>query len=387
MRKVNKMKNNVFAALLTLGVLASATACGASKTTTSTLEASEASVSQASEAESTTGSDSESSLAAEETSSTAGDSASKDDHPAGGGNGVVASQVGGGYGGLDKSSDTELQSMISELTDKFTVETYTDEASGLNVDYNIFLPADYDASKSYPMVVFIGDSSTTGDDPSVSLTQGWGGLIWASDEEQAKHECIVLVPSFPVTILDDNNGGFTTTEYVDIVPDIIASVEEKYSVDSDRIYATGQSMGCMTMLITASANPDLFAAELFVDGQWDITKLSGLESQKFFYVVAEGDDKAYEGQTEVKDLLTTDGLSYAEATDVNAKGTEDEVNATIEKVISQGSDYNFISWTKGTVLPENSDTSGKGASEHMAAFDYAYKFSAIRDWLFAQSKA
>ena len=46
----------------------------------------------------------------------------------------------------------------------------------------------------------------------------------------------------------------------------------------------------------------------------------------------------------------------------------------------------YVTWAEGTVLPEDADASGMGASEHMAAFDYAYKFSAIRDWLFAQSK-
>jgi hypothetical protein len=35
----------------------------------------------------------------------------------------------------------------------------------------------------------------------------------------------------------------------------------------------------------------------------------------------------------------------------------------------------------GTVLPED----GKGM-EHMASFDYAYKFTPVRDWLFEQSK-
>lgn len=371
--------------LLVLGVLVSLTACGASdigtaatageeKTAAAAAASSSSAAEAATEAEAPGESLGEDSASAEETS------ASEEE------NGVTAGQVGGGYGGLDKSSDTKLQEMIADLTDKFTVETYTDETSGCSVDYSIFLPADYDSSKSYPMVVFIGDSSTTGDDPSVSLTQGWGGLVWASGEEQEKHECIVLVPSFPVTILDDSSGAFTTTEYVDLVPDLIASVEEKYAVDSSRIYATGQSMGCMTMLITASQNPDLFAAELFVDGQWDITMLSGLESQKFFYVVAEGDDKAYEGQIEVKDMLTDDGLSYAEVTDLDAQGSEDAVNAAIEEVASQGSDYNFVTWARGTVLPEDSDTSQKRASEHMAAFDFAYRFSAIRDWLFAKSK-
>lgn len=47
---------------------------------------------------------------------------------------------GGENGGPDKSSDTKLQDMIAALTDQFTVLTYTDEATGLSVDYNLFLP-------------------------------------------------------------------------------------------------------------------------------------------------------------------------------------------------------------------------------------------------------
>ena len=46
-------------------------------------------------------------------------------------------------------------------------------------------------------------------------------------------------------------------------------MSEEYAVDTDRIYGTGQSMGCMTTLILASEFPDLYAACMFVDGQWD----------------------------------------------------------------------------------------------------------------------
>ena len=85
-------------------------------------------------------------------------------------------------------------------------------------------------------------------------------------------------------------------------------------------------------------------------------------------------------------MLEGDGLSYAEVTELDAQASRETVNAAIEQVVDEGSDWNFVTWAKGTVLPEDADASGMGASEHMAAFDYAYKFSAIRDWLFAQSK-
>lgn len=151
-------------------------------------------------------------------------------------------QPGGNAGGMiDKSSDTELQSILAEVEDQFRQETYTDSQTGLSVAYNIYLPADYDASKTYPMVVFIPDSSTVGKDATAALEQGYGGVIWATQEEQAKHEAIVVAVEYPDVVLDDHNG-YVTTDYVDLTPRLIQSITEKYSVDDNRIYGTGQSI-------------------------------------------------------------------------------------------------------------------------------------------------
>ena len=70
---------------------------------------------------------------------------------------------------------------MSDIAPKFTQETYTDPDTGLSVTYNLFLPEGYDASQSYPMVVFIADSSCAGSDAERSLTQGLGALVWASE--------------------------------------------------------------------------------------------------------------------------------------------------------------------------------------------------------------
>ncbi|MBQ7371521.1 MAG: prolyl oligopeptidase family serine peptidase [Blautia sp.] len=291
-----------------------------------------------------------------------------------GGNGA------GGFGGMtDKSDDTELQEMISEVKDQFTTGAYTDEESGLTVPYDLYLPQDYDESRNYPMVVFIGDATTVGTDLEYSLTQGWGGIVWATEEEQEKQEAIVLVPVFPETVIDDNNGA-SKSDYLLLIPRMIEAVSQEYAVDTDRIYGTGQSMGAMATLYTAANYPELYAAVLIVDGQWDTSELSGLETQNMVYIAAGGDQKASQGQADVKAMLDNLGVSYAQAEGWDAQAEAEDLAGLCEELFSEGESINFITWEAGTVL------NGSNGSEHMASFDYAYKLSAVRDWLFEQSR-
>ena len=273
--------------------------------------------------------------------------------------------------------------LVSKYASKFTQETYTDSSTGLSVTYNLLLPEGYDASQSYPMVVFIADSSCAKGNAEQSLTQGRGALVWATEEWQKAYPCIVCVPTYPETILDDHNG-YSTTEYVELTKRLIDSVASNYAVDSNRIYGTGQSMGCMTTLILASEYPNLYAACMFVDGQWDTSALSGLESQKFVYFAAEDDQPAYKGMSEVKAMFDTDSVPYAYA-QWDGTWTPDELSSAAEALFGEGKAANFVSWKSGTI--EGGSGGGKGgASYHMASFDYAYNCVAAMEWLFQQSK-
>lgn len=285
-------------------------------------------------------------------------------------------------GGIDKSSDAELQALISEVAGKFQVFEYTDVETGKTLPYNLYIPADYDPSQSYPLVLFIADSSVVGRDITAPLTQGHGALVWAAEEEQAKHASFVLVPEFPEVIVDDHNG-YVTTDYVEITARLLDSLMASYSIDENRVYGTGQSMGCMTVLYLSVTHPDLFAATVFVDGQWDINILQPLEGQKFFYFAAGGDQKASTGMSEVKSMFGNDGLAYSEIT-LNAKDASDSISAAVQGMIAQGNSANFVSWETGSVLPDG--VSAQGANEHMYSFDHAYQVSAVRDWLFGQTK-
>ena len=287
----------------------------------------------------------------------------------------------GGGGQTDKSSDAELQAMIAEVAPKFQLLTYEDAETGTTLQYQLYVPENYDESQSYPLIQFIPDSSVVGRGTDAVLTQGWGGLIWATDEEQAKHPAFVVVPVFTETIVDDS---FNHSEQIEVAVRLIQSLTEQYSIDTDRLYTTGQSMGGMTSFYLNATYPDLFAASLFVGSQWDNSILNALEDDSFFYIVSAGDPKASVGQAGLMEVFDGDGAAYSHG-EWSAQDDGETQNAAVAAMLAEGNSANFVTFTLGTTLAEG-QTSGGGAGEHMTSFDYAYKLEAVRDWLFAQTR-
>lgn len=293
---------------------------------------------------------------------------------------ILACLIIGAAYSIDSSSDVD--GILKNVEDKFEQKTFNDSKTGLEIPYNIYLPDNYDKNKNYPLVVFIADSSLVGKGEKASLEQGLGGIIWANDSKNSREEYIVLVPTYSDVIIDDMQGN-EKSEYLNATKNLIDNVSTSYSVDANRIYGTGQSMGGMTILYLASQYPDLFAAEMFVSCQWDINELSNLDSQKFFYIVSEGDQKASTGQKEVKQMLDNKSVKYEVLDGIDAQSGDNDNK--INEMIGKNSNINFISFKQGTVTGNSTDNK-MGAGEHMASFDYAYNLEPVRDWLFKQHK-
>ncbi|SEG28562.1 hypothetical protein SAMN02910276_02400 [Butyrivibrio sp. Su6] len=259
--------------------------------------------------------------------------------------------------------------------------------------------------------------------------------MWASSEWQSVYPTIVAVPTYPETILDDHDG-YTTTEYVELTKRFIEYMSEEYAVDTEKIYGTGQSMGCMTTLILASEYPDLYAGCMFVDGQWDTELLSNLEGQTFVYFAAEDDTSAWSGAQDLMARYDADGVTYTYAQWDGTWSADELSSAAAELFSGEATGAYFISWKTGTIdagtgnspmgggqmspseegnisttnsatdassdinedkptmemtgeKPEgmmggNGGGAGGGASYHMASFDYAYNCIAVMEWLFQQ---
>lgn len=270
-----------------------------------------------------------------------------------------------------------------EVEDKFTQELFEDSVTGLSVDFNLFLPENYGSGETYPLVVFISDASLVGKTVNAPVVQCRGAMIWATEAWQEEHPCIIAVPQFKTTVIDDNDGVEEVTDYVELVRNLILMLCEQYDVDTNRVYGMGQSMGCMVTMYLDAKYDDLYAACLFVDGQWSITQLEGLKDRKFIYFAAEGDQKASAGMAEVKELLASANISYSE-TVWNAQDEQANLNALALELLSKGNDVNFVSWQIGSVVGKPGQDGGM--REHMASFDFAFRQTVLREWLFLQSK-
>ncbi|MFC6177183.1 alpha/beta hydrolase-fold protein [Companilactobacillus huachuanensis] len=283
----------------------------------------------------------------------------------------------------DAKTDPSLSSVTSSVESEFKQLSYTDKKTGVTLRYALYVPKNYDKKTAYPLLTFIPDDSVTGQSTATGITQGYGGSIWATASEQKKHASFVLIPVFETSTVSGGMGQFGSTvvkKNVNTYLDLLKSLQKKYNINSKRLYGTGQSMGGMTMFYLNSTHPNLFAATLYVSSQWEVSQLSALKNQKFFYIAAGGDENASTGQSNVKSMLKKDNKKYSEVT-LDATDSAAKKNTAANKLINSKTNANFITWKAGTVL----ENSNKG-QEHMASFDYGYTVPAVRDWLFNQSK-
>lgn len=279
--------------------------------------------------------------------------------------------------------DTIPNSEMNKARDSFNQYQFIDTVnSSYILEYNLFIPSGYTKEKKYPLVLFMGDASLVDKDIKTPITESVGGPIWATDRMQKKFESFVLVPEFREVIIDDNRG-YTKSEYINVTVRLIKDLMKNYTIDENRLYSTGQSMGAMTTLYLLANYPNFFAAGLICDGQWKMDELEGIVNATFTYVAAGGDAKAFNGQNEVKKKLEDINIPYGNLSNVNAKDNINELNYNATNYMyNLNYPKNFITFINGTVLPSNQEK----ANEHMSSFKYGYRIDAVRDWLLSQNK-
>ncbi|HLG13207.1 MAG TPA: prolyl oligopeptidase family serine peptidase [Blastocatellia bacterium] len=127
-------------------------------------------------------------------------------------------------------------------------KAYTSKADNTLQPYRIFVPASYDRSKRYPLIIALHGMG--GDENSYFDLYANG----AFKVEAEKRGYIVACPK----------GRQPASMYrgpaeADVM-DVISEVERDYKIDPDRVYLTGHSMGGFGTWSVAINHPDIFAA-------------------------------------------------------------------------------------------------------------------------------
>jgi predicted peptidase len=254
-----------------------------------------------------------------------------------------------------------------------------------HLQYNLFFPKEYDEEKSYPLVMFIADASANSDDPFLPLVQGIGGVIWATQEEQAKHPCFVLVPQIPHGI-PLTRDDFTVSPELETIKDLLDDVVSRYSIDKNRIYTTGQSQGCMASCELNVRYPDYFAASLLVSGQWNPeTMAAKLTKKNLFIALSEGGPREFPGMNAVVAALEGAGANVARAT-LNARKSKEELNTDVKELIATGANILYAIYDAKTVLPDDGKEYPQIA-HHFRGWEITCGIEAIRDWLFSKANS
>lgn len=270
--------------------------------------------------------------------------------------------------------------VINLIVDDFKQFEFMDPATGLILNYNLFIPEKYDRKNKYPMVLFMPDASITGAETKTTLIQGLGAVIWASPAEQAKHECFVLAPVYPSQTVNDKSEA---SEYLDVTVNLVKAITSKYSIDISRLYTTGQSGGCMMSIAINIKYPDIFAASFLVAGQWDASLVAPLAKDKIWIIVSEGDNRAFPGMNAIMAALEKEGAKISRAT-WDARSDAAGFTKEVTKMTSEETNIKYTTFEKGTTLP--GDKSQAGRNEHMQTWNVAYSIEGVRDWIFAQKK-
>ena len=266
------------------------------------------------------------------------------------------------------------------IVDDFRQYTFTDDATGQVLPYNLYLPKGYDRHRSYPLVLFMHDASVINAGPLAPLVQGVGATVWASPQDQARHECIVLAPAYPAIVIDDN---YEPSTYFDATVNLVTWLTTRYSIDPARMHATDQSMGAMMSLGMNIRHPELFSSSYIVAGQWPAEQADPLAAKKMWVCVSQGDTKAYPGIGAIVDEITPLGAEVTTAT-WSGLATQAEFRADVAAMESAHVDFNFASFTPGT-LP-GTGAGGNGGSEHTGTWQVAYNIPGIRDWILTRDR-
>jgi poly(3-hydroxybutyrate) depolymerase len=141
----------------------------------------------------------------------------------------------------------------------FIPKTYQDTNGG-TLPYRLFVPSQYDARQKYPLVLFLHGHPERGTDNEAQLSYKPSPLVFVSPANQAKHPCFMAAPQCPP------DGVWVDTTRRRQLRELVSMLQASYSLDSERLYVTGLSVGGSGVWDSLTQNPDLFAAGIPIAG-------------------------------------------------------------------------------------------------------------------------
>jgi predicted peptidase len=174
---------------------------------------------------------------------------------------------------------------------------------GNTLPYRLLLPENYDASKKYPLILFLHGAGERGNDNESQLVHGAG--LFLRDSIRKKYPAIVVFPqcdtgSFWSNVKIDRNAigeerlmfqaGGRPTVAMELLQKLLKQIIKKYPVQKNQLYVGGLSMGGMGTFEIVYRNPGMFAAAFPICGGADAGSAAKLKQTNWWIFHGAKDD-------------------------------------------------------------------------------------------------
>jgi predicted peptidase len=166
---------------------------------------------------------------------------------------------------------------IGQKREGLLVAAVYKDSQGRIMPYRLYIPENYDRQKRYPLVLYLHGGGGRGNDNRKQIEGGNSYIVnmLVSRSTQTQNPSIVVIPQAP----DEGWVGpdtITPTSYLILVLDLMKDLESSYSIDVNRRYVLGQSMGGFGTFAILTMRPKMFAAAVPVCGGGDESKAAGI---------------------------------------------------------------------------------------------------------------
>ncbi len=222
----------------------------------------------------------------------------------------------------DLSVKGKVPSEFELLEAGWTFKKFTD-SNKTELPYQIYIPNDLDATKEYPVILFMHGLGSVGTDGS-HIKSEVAQFVKNVVASEYKDDVIIVAPQHPSgqkwVDVSFTSGTYSfdktpMSKYMKAAVELFDVVFEELPVDTDRVYGYGNSMGAFATIYLAMTYPDLYAAIVPVAGGCDPTKASLIKDVPIWLFHGDADTTVnYIGSKTLADNLTALGASNVKIT-------------------------------------------------------------------------
>ena len=213
--------------------------------------------------------------------------------------------------------------------------------------YWLYLPPNYSEQKKWPIILFLQGQDGISADPATCKNEG---PVAARNSTVGKlvNKFIIINPHMTVGPIEERDWS----QYSGALLQIVNDVSRTYSVDSNRLYLTGLSLGGTSTWSIAKQHPNVFAAIVPISGRLSCNKdCDKLAAQRMWIIHNESDPRVSSRYSlnVVRYLEENLSVKFIQMPSVDSARKEDLLDDHLF-ALSQNSDHD--AWTTAYNSPQ-----------------------------------